>query len=224
MPGASFSVRQWVFIVFFRWCFRALFWLSGGLEVQGLEHVPTGAILVAANHKSLADPWLMLAATPRLHRYLAARELHAIPLLGRFMAGMGSSPITRGAADHEALAKVARWLAAGDSVVVFAEGRISGEGFLPLQPGVAVMSLRTQVPILPVAIRGSDKVLGLGARWPRRHKIVVRFGAPIVPPPPRPGRKVKAEVSALLDQVAGRIAELYSESGSGAAFDSHGKG
>ena len=210
MRGASFPLWQWFFIVFFRWAFRALFWATGGLEVHGLEHVPNGAILVSPCHRSLLDPWLMLAATPRLHRYLAARELHAIPVLGPFMTGMGSSPITRGSTDPEALVKVERWLKLGDSVVVFAEGRISpSDEFLSLQPGVVVMALRTQTPILPVAIIGSNRVLPFKGRWLRRHPIVVRFGPPITPPLRRAGFSIKAQVQDLMGQLQCSMEELY---------------
>jgi 1-acyl-sn-glycerol-3-phosphate acyltransferase len=223
LPGASFSLWQWLFIVFFRWAWRTFFWITGGLEVHGIENVPNGPLLVSPNHRSLLDPWLMLAATPRLHRYLAARELHAIPLLGRYMAVMGSSPITRGSSDPEALARVEKWLKVGDSVVVFAEGRISpDDDFLPFQPGVVVMALRTQTPILPVAIIGSNRVLPYRARRLRRHKIVVRFGVPIVPPPLRRGSSIKALVAELMEQLRLEMKRLYSEIPPGGS--SHGKG
>ena len=185
MSPSTLPWGQWCFYVGSRWGFRGLFWLLGGLRVEGLEHVPCrGPIILAPNHRSLLDPWLMCAACPNPLRSLAAEDLFQVPGLGWFLRAMGAFPLRRGQADSEAMARALGLLEQKATLMIFPEGRISPDGEpLPWLPGVAWISLRSQVPVIPVQIAGSREVLPLGRFWPRRGVMSVRFLPPLVPPP-----------------------------------------
>ncbi len=175
---------QWLFYVACRWGFRAVFTGLGGLKVRGLEHVPLrGPVILAPNHRSLIDPWLMCAACPNPLRSLAADDLFAIPWLGWFLRAMGAFPLRRGQADPEALQESLSLLKRGATLMIFPEGKISPQGDpQPWLPGVAWISLRSGVPVIPVRISGSREVLPLGRYRPRRGVMEVHFLPPQLPP------------------------------------------
>lgn len=155
--------------------------LLGGYRIEGLEHLPRqGAALVACNHLSLADPLAVLASSPRALHYMAARELHEIPVLGTLIRFLQAFPVTRGRSDPEALARCRSLLRAGEVVVIFPEGRCSRDGRLGrLYPGVATLALREGVPVVPAVLSGTDRMLPLGAWVPRCSSKRMRFGPPL---------------------------------------------
>jgi len=157
--------------------YRAL----GGYRVCGAEHIPRrGPALVACNHISLADPVAMLGASPRALHYMAAQELHDLPLLGPTIRFLQAFPVRRGQQDPEAVARCRALLRDGQAVVIFPEGRCSPDGRLgPLFPGVATLALREGCPVVPAVVHGTDRFLPLGARMVRRHPKTMSFGAPL---------------------------------------------
>ena len=204
----TYAPAHWLYFVTCRWLWRTLFTLLGPLEVRGLERLPgQGPMILAPTHKSILDPWLVLAACPIPFRSLAGRDLFEIPVLGWYLRSMGAFPITRGQADLEAMAVTRAWLEKGATVLIFPEGRCSpDENLLPLYSGVAVLALRAGASIVPVGIRGSNRMLPLGAKRPRRHRVSVEFGEPIAPP--RRERNVKRQVAELLEQLRTALEQL----------------
>ena len=197
------SIPYWVFYVTFRWFFRGLFQVFGRLKVQGLEQLPyAGPVILAPNHCSLADPWIMCATSPNPLRSLAAEDLFRIPVLKQFLYGMGAFPLKRGESDPAALQKARDFLGQGATVMIFPEGRCSSDGEpLAWLPGLAVLALRSGVPVLPVKIRGSREVLPLGKYLPRRGQIEVTIGAPIASPGLSSERSVKVQVREHLEKL-----------------------
>lgn len=187
---------------------RALFAVLGPLEVSGLHRLPArGPMILAPNHKSILDPWLLIAATPIALRSVAGRDLFPIPLVGWYIRSMGGFPITRGQADSEGMAAARSWLQQAGTVVIYPEGRCSpDENLLPLYSGVAVLALREQAPIVPVGIRGSNRMFPLGAKYPRKHRVTVEFGEPISPP--TRSSNVKRQVAELLEQLRTALEKL----------------
>lgn len=172
-----------MFYVTFRWFWKLFFQLTGGLEVEGLEHLPyRGPVILAPNHASLLDPWIMCAAVPNPMRSLAADDLYKIPVLKHYLYGMGAMPLKRGAADHAALNLARQLLKQRATVMIFPEGRCSPDGQpQPWLSGVSVLSLRSGSPVIPVVITGSHRLLPVGRFWPRRSRVRVRFLPPIQP-------------------------------------------
>ncbi|WP_157451865.1 1-acyl-sn-glycerol-3-phosphate acyltransferase [Deinococcus aquatilis] len=162
--------------------------LSGmHLEVHGREHVPPPGtpLVVAANHRSGLDPFLIARAFPpgRYMQFMAKKELFG-PITGPLITAGGSYPVDRTISDVKAVRTSVRILAAGGTVGIFPEGtRGGGE----LHGGVALIAAKGRAPILPVGISR------VGRRW------IVRFGPPI---PSRGG------IKALTVEVGERLAEL----------------
>jgi 1-acyl-sn-glycerol-3-phosphate acyltransferase len=162
---------------------RALFGCLGGVRLEGLEHIPrSGGMLVAPNHVSHADPLLIGMALDRPVWFVATDELFAIPVLGSLAARLRAFPIRQDSADRDALRRLDGLLRAGEGVVAFPEGHESLDGRLqPLQPGVVWAALRAGVPIVPVHVFGTDRMLP-PREWRLRHAgtcIGARFGPPI---------------------------------------------
>lgn len=156
-----------------------------GVRIEGLANVPTGGgVLMVANHLHNADPILLQIAAPRPIHFMAKRELFGLPLIGAVIRRVGAFPVDRGRADRGALRAAESRLAQGVAVGMFPEGTRSRERRLqPALPGAALVALRAGVPILPVAITGSERLPGNGAKGRAgggRGGVVIRFGAPVV--------------------------------------------
>ncbi|WP_067699199.1 lysophospholipid acyltransferase family protein [Nocardia jejuensis] len=157
-------------------------------KVEGVENIPTdGAAILAGNHLSFTD-WLFTPlASPRRITYLAKAEYFTTPgLKGRlqkfFFSGTGQYPIDRsGASAAEGALNTARMLLEeGRLVGLYPEGTRSPDGRLYKgKTGVARLALETGVPVIPVALIGTDEVCPPGPfRW-RSRKVTVKFGKPI---------------------------------------------
>lgn len=150
------------------------------LEVDGARHVPAGPVIVVANHDSLSDPFFLGAAFERPLRFLAKRELWRNRAVGRVLDGLGGIPVDRRRGDVGAVAAAAKALGRGAAVAIFPQGTVLGPPDRPWQRGAARLALTTGAPIVPVAIVGADAVLEPGTRRPRRTRVRVVIGPPLV--------------------------------------------
>ena len=153
------------------------------LSVEGREHVPAkGAFILAPVHRSNMDTPIAAVATRRRMRYLGKDSLWKTKAGSWLLSALGGFPVTRGAIDREALSRCSLLLDAGEPLVLFPEGtRQSGPIVQPLFDGAAYLALKAQVPIVPMGIGGSERVMPKGSKiiWPRKVHAVI--GAPIVP-------------------------------------------
>ncbi len=156
--------------------------------VEGVENIPAdGPVILAGNHLSFTD-WLFTPLmSPRRITYLAKAEYFTSPgIKGRlqkwFFAGSGQYPIDRSGADaaESALNTARKLLNEGRVVGLYPEGTRSPDGRLYKgKTGVARLALETGVPVIPVALIGTDEVCPPGPfRW-RLRKVTVKFGKPI---------------------------------------------
>lgn len=146
-----------------------------GWEVTGRESVPrSGGLVVASNHISFWDPPLVGSALPRESHFLAKEELFQTPILGPLIRGVNAIPIRRGAADIRGLARALEVLKRGSALLVFPEGSRMRDGELhPARPGVGMLSVQADVPILPCFVSGSDHP----RKWLYRGaKVRISFG------------------------------------------------
>lgn len=159
---------------------RALLERGFGLEVDGLEHLPPrGPYIVAANHHNYLDAIVLGVAVPEPIAFLVMpRVYRATPLHPPFHRHMGSIPLNLARPDVGALRRALGALADGRVVGIFPEGPFSVRGRLERGlPGVALLALRSGVPVVPAGIRGTFEALaGRRAYVPRRHPLGVRFG------------------------------------------------
>ncbi|HEY3249311.1 MAG TPA: lysophospholipid acyltransferase family protein [bacterium] len=154
------------------------------MKVEGREHEPArGPFIVAGNHASAIDPPLAGGAIRHRASYMAKDELFAVPVLGAWLRSVGVFPVKRGQADRRAIRRSLQVLEQGGVLVMFPEGTRSEDGRLrDPEPGAALIALRTGVPVLPVAVVGSQRILPKNARWPRFAQVVVRIGPPLSVP------------------------------------------
>ncbi|HEY7829238.1 MAG TPA: lysophospholipid acyltransferase family protein [Solirubrobacteraceae bacterium] len=152
------------------------------LERIGTEHLPrSGPLILAANHRSFLDPFVIGSLTRRPVYYVAKRELFARRWQAWLLNRLGAFPIDRGAGDEDAMATARAILARGDCVVIFPEGTRTRRGPLAHpHRGVGRLALETGAHVVPVAVIGTEDVRrGLRIR-PR--KVRIRCGAPLMFP------------------------------------------
>lgn len=157
-------------------------------RVTGIEHVPaSGGAIVASNHLAVVDSFFLPAHVRRRIYFLAKSEYFTGKgvkgkLQKWFFGGTGQYPIDRsgGSAGQAALDTGVRLLKEGKLLGIYPEGTRSPDGRLYKgKSGVARMALEAEVPIVPVAMIGTDKVNPIGSKmwWPRR--IEIRVGKPL---------------------------------------------
>lgn len=147
------------------------------IRLEGRENVPArGAYILASNHISWLDPPIIEFALGAPIRYMAKRELFAVPLLGFVLLAIGNFPVRRGESDRRALDTALRVLRAGEPLGFFPEGTRSKDGVLRrAKPGIAFLARRSGVPLVPVAVTGTPQAR---LRLPPGADITVRVGAP----------------------------------------------
>ncbi len=150
------------------------FW---GTEFSGTENIPKdGGLIIASNHQTYLDPFFVSIPIERPLRYLAWSEAFGWPLVGPAMRLFGAWPLLeRG--DPKAIRRTLQWLSDGGAVVIFPEG---GRGqpdssLLKFKPGAVRLSLEAEVPILPVTIRGANRIWPSNRRLPRLGKVEITF-------------------------------------------------
>jgi 1-acyl-sn-glycerol-3-phosphate acyltransferase len=148
------------------------------LRARGLEHLPEGGHVLAANHLSNFDPWALgLPLFPRRFlRFMGKSELFWTPLKQIITAG-GAFPVHRGRGDVEAIETAIELVGAGHVVVMFPEGTRQKKGLRKRhQPkahtGAARIALGAGCPLVPAAIAGTDRLTRLGP-------IRVAYGRPL---------------------------------------------
>ena len=131
------------------------------VRVEGAERLPqTGGYVLAPSHRSMADIPLLSVITTRRIRFMGKVEAFKIPVLSSIFRALGGFPVARDGSDRKALRDAMAMLQAGDILAVFPEGtRQQGPKIAPLQPGAAYLALRAGVPVVPVAIAGSEEIM-----------------------------------------------------------------
>ena len=154
------------------------------MRVVGIENVPRdGGAIIAANHMSYLDIPLLGCALKRRADFIGKSELFGNPIVGLIFRQLGGFPIKRGRIDRSALAETVRRLKAGRLVVFYPEGKRSEDGRLQQpKPGIGMVAVKAQVPIIPVLIEGTGQILPKRSRRLRFHPVVIRFGPPLDPP------------------------------------------
>ncbi|MGI5509897.1 lysophospholipid acyltransferase family protein [Streptomyces sp. CA-106131] len=157
-------------------------------RIEGLEHVPAdGPAIVAGNHLSFADHFLMPAILKRRITFLAKAEYFTGPgikgrLTAAFFRSAGQIPVDRSGkeAGQAAIREGLRVLHKGELLGIYPEGTRSHDGRLYKgKVGVAAMALKARVPVIPCAMIGTFEAQPPGQVVPRIHPVVIRFGKPL---------------------------------------------
>jgi 1-acyl-sn-glycerol-3-phosphate acyltransferase len=137
---------------------RTVFGVAGW-RVEGAENVPaSGGLIVASNHISFSDPPIVGAALPRESYFLAKEELFANPAFGWLIGSFNAIPIRRGMSDLKGLARAFAALREGKVLILFPEGGRMKDGELhPARPGLGMIAVQADVPILPCYVWGTNR-------------------------------------------------------------------
>jgi glycerol-3-phosphate dehydrogenase (NAD(P)+) len=166
-----YRIVRSLLVPFFRLYFR----------MQGIscDHIPTeGGAIIASNHRSFLDPFIIGACAPRPLYFVAKKELFARPWQAWVLNSLGAFPVDRGNADEATITTAKAILARGEIVLIFPEGTRIRPGTLGKpKRGVGRLVLETGVPVIPIAVTGTEAVRR-GWRI-RPHKVRVRAGAPL---------------------------------------------
>jgi 1-acyl-sn-glycerol-3-phosphate acyltransferase len=180
-------------------------------KVKGRENVPlTGPFIVTANHVHLVDPFLLLFSFPRWINFMAKEELFRSPLLRPILRWAQVFSIHRQGeiGEKQKVLKSAKdILDRGLILGMFPEASRSPDGKLRKgKPGSAFIASKTNVPLLPIGIVGTDKINGISWPW-KRPSVVVYIGEPFKLPP-ADGKLSKSQMKLLTDSMMGKIAAL----------------
>ena len=207
LAGRSFGDRLvYSFVRTLLWMFLKV-WCR--IRIDGREHLPAhGAYVLAPTHRSIIDTPIGSALSRRRLRFMGADKWWSNRQFGRLLSALGGFPVTRGTADREALKRSIAVLGSGEPLVLFPEGeRKSGPIVQPLFDGAAYVAVKAGVPIVPVGIGGSQKVMPIGSRFifPRRVHVVI--GEPI--PVDADGRTRRVQVHEITTRLHDDLQRLF---------------
>jgi len=173
----------------------------------GLENVPkTGPLVLAPNHFSQMDHFFVGVYLRRKIRFMAKSQLFGPPVLTYIYKHGGVFPVRRGHHDEEAFETVRQLLGQGEMLLVYAEGgRSRSQKLGQPKPGIGRIALETGVPIVPVAIKGSERA----RQWKRLRfpKTTVCFDEPLeFAIEQKPSRERQLEVAT---EIFGHVRKLY---------------
>jgi glycerol-3-phosphate dehydrogenase (NAD(P)+) len=189
---------------------KVLFWTTRvvlGLAIQfyfslertGRKNIPKkGPVILASNHRSFLDPFLIGCCMRRHVYFVAKKELFEKRWQGWILNGLGAFPIKRGESDEESMATARTVLERGGALVIFPEGTRHRKGPLARpKRGVGRLALETGAPVIPVAILGSERAR---RGWKIRPVWVrIRCGRPLTFP------RVENPSPRLADEVTARL-------------------
>lgn len=152
--------------------------LLWGIRWVNTEHIPAaGGLIIASNHQSYIDPFWIGRPVKRPVRFLAWDEAFDWPLVGAGLRGFGAWPLQLEGSDPAAIRLSLQWLREGGAMVIFPEGgRGAPDGSMrKFKAGAARIALEAGVPILPVTIRGGNRVWPSSQRFPRLGSVEIIY-------------------------------------------------
>jgi len=173
------------------------------LEHKGVENIPPNSgLIIAANHQSYGDPFWLAIPVKRPIRFLAWSEAFAWPLIGKVITLLGAWPLQI-EGNPKAIRRSLTWLRDSGVVVIFTEGgRGLPDGSMVRMKGGAVrMALEAGVPILPVTIRGANRVWPANRLFPRLGKVEIVYH-PVFNVEQRPEEETRACVRRETERLA----------------------
>ena len=148
------------------------------VHCEGIENVPPeGAYLIVTNHQSGLDSFLLGIVIDRPVYCLAKVELYKGPILTWILNAMGYIPLDRTRPDIPSMRIVMRLLKSGEAIGIAPEGTRSDTGeLLPFTHGATKLALHAKVPLLPVSVHGSGRLLPPGTAFIKPGKVYIKFG------------------------------------------------
>ena len=151
------------------------------ITIFGAENLPKDtAYILASNHLSYMDPIIVGLSQKCKISYMARDNLFRNKVFALILRQGQAFPVKRNTADIGALKEAIKRLKGGSPLLLFPQGsRSAVSGKDSLESGVGFLAVKSGVPIVPVKITGSDKVLPPGAKWVKKHPVTVFLGKPM---------------------------------------------
>lgn len=194
---------------------RPMVKVLGSPKLQGLDRVEgvDGPAVFVANHHSHIDTPLLLTALPDRWRHKVVVGAAADYFFGTRSSSafsalvIGAIPIERTKAGRKSADLARSLIDEGWSLLIFPEGGRSPDGWgQPFRGGAAYIAQRCGVPVVPIHVEGSGRILRKGKSWPTRTSVTITFGAPMRPLEKEDARKfaarIEREVGVLADETA----------------------
>ena len=156
------------------------------ISYRGFENIPAeGGLVIAANHQTYVDPFWVGSRVKRPVRFLAWSEAFGWPLVGKALELLGAWPIVLDRGNPTAHKRSLQWLRAGGAIMIFPEGQraYADAAFSRFKAGAVRLAMEAGVPVLPVTIRGGQRVWPRGQRLPRLARVEIVFHPPRRPAP-----------------------------------------
>lgn len=186
--------------------------LAFRVRIEGADRIPAeGAFVIAPGaHRSNLDTLILSTITRRRMRYMGKDTLWRSGFADWFLSALGGFPVNRQGADREALRQVMDIIDGGEPVVMFPEGtRGTGPVLDEMHDGPAYVACRSDVPILPVGIGGSERAMPSGSKMIRPTRMSMVVGTPIEPPATAGVRPRRSEIKALTERLRGELQPLF---------------
>jgi len=151
------------------------------LALRGTEHIPAeGAVIIAPNHQTYADPPLVTIPVRRPVYYMAWSRLFDIPVFSRVIRRLRAFPVDIESRDARATREAVRLLQGGEALMMFPEGERTTDGHVRrFKPGAFRLAVSLGVPVLPVTIDGGFRAWPPGRALPRPAPITITYHAPL---------------------------------------------
>lgn len=176
-------------------------------KIYGSQNIPLkGSLVIVSNHASYFDPLFLSCAMRRPVAYMAKEELFKIPLLNQGMRLYGAYSVKRDASDRNAIRAALNALQQGWAAGIFLEGtRTLDARIIEPKLGAALIAAKANVPLLPVSLWGTEKILPKGSLYPRPVPVTVRIGELIEPP----SSTKREDLERITEQCAFSINQLH---------------
>ncbi len=162
-------------------CFRVMYATYFRWRIFGAENVPkNGGVILASNHASFLDPPLVGSALSRDINYLARESLFRFPGIGALLHSWNAVPVDRDGGGAKGLKIILARLLAGNGIILCPEGTRTQDGKLqPARSGIGLTVIKSTAPVVPVRVFGTFEAYGRNHRFPRPHRVMVKYGLPM---------------------------------------------
>jgi 1-acyl-sn-glycerol-3-phosphate acyltransferase len=208
VEGKRESFANWASYHLLKWSIVSpalhIYWR---LNIHGAENVPkSGGVIAVSNHASYFDPPILSNCVGRPVAFMAKEELFKIPVFKQGIQLYGAYPVKRQMGDRAALRAATTAIESGWIAAIFLQGTRSPDAKITdPKLGAAWIAAKAQVPLLPVSLWGTEKILIKGSALPKPVPLTVRIGE-VIPPP---ASTKKADLQAVTEQCASVINALH---------------
>jgi 1-acyl-sn-glycerol-3-phosphate acyltransferase len=181
------------------------------MTIDGRDNFPkTGPFILAPTHRSIIDTPVSSGVYRKRMRFMGADKWWSNKHFGKLLTALGGFPVSRGTADREALKRCIAVIEGGEPLVLFPEGeRKSGPIVQTLFDGAAYVAMKTGVPIVPVGIGGSERVMPKGAKFIHPRKLYVMVGKPLTAQVADTAKEQRAAARQLTAELHAELQRLF---------------